>query len=143
MLVGKRRRLLKYLSRTDIDRYRALIAELGLRRMIEAGAPAPDFTLPDQDGNEVSLADCAGQTVVLVFYPLDFCPTCTDQLNVYQEVIGELEERGAKLSASRWTPRSATRPSRTTSASRSRCWPTSTPRARWPRPTACGRRTTA
>jgi small subunit ribosomal protein S15 len=32
MLVGKRRRLLKYLSRTDIDRYRALIAELGLRR---------------------------------------------------------------------------------------------------------------
>ena len=32
MLVGKRRRLLKYLPRTDIDRYRALIAELGLRR---------------------------------------------------------------------------------------------------------------
>ena len=32
MLVGKRRRLLKYLARTDIDRYRALIAELGLRR---------------------------------------------------------------------------------------------------------------
>jgi peroxiredoxin len=65
--------------------------------MIEAGAPAPDFTLPDQDGNEVSLADLGGQTVVLAFYPLDFSPVCTDQLNVYQEVLGELEARGVKL----------------------------------------------
>ncbi len=65
--------------------------------MIEAGAPAPDFTLPDQDGNEVSLSDFAGRRLVLVFYPNDFSPTCTDQLNVYQEVIGELEDRGAQL----------------------------------------------
>jgi peroxiredoxin len=65
--------------------------------MIEAGAPAPDFSLPDQDGNEVSLADLRGQTVVLAFYPLDFSPVCTDQLNVYQEVLGELEARGVKL----------------------------------------------
>jgi len=65
--------------------------------MIEPGTPAPDFTLPDQDGNEVSLEDLKGQTSVLVFYPLDFSPVCTDQLNVYQEVLGELEERGAKL----------------------------------------------
>ena len=65
--------------------------------MIQAGAKAPDFTLPDQDGNKVSLADFRGQAVVLVFYPADFSPTCTDQLSVYQEVLGELEERGAKL----------------------------------------------
>jgi len=65
--------------------------------MIEAGAAAPDFTLPDQDGDEVSLGDLAGQTSVLVFYPMDFSPTCTDQLNVYQEVRPELEARGAKL----------------------------------------------
>jgi len=37
--------------------------------MLEAGAAAPDFTLPDQDGNEVSLADLRGETVVLYFYP--------------------------------------------------------------------------
>ena len=67
--------------------------------MIEPGTPAPDFSLPDQDGNTVSLADLAGQTSVLVFYPLDFSPICTDQLNVYQEVLGELEEQGAKLYA--------------------------------------------
>ncbi len=65
--------------------------------MIEAGAPAPDFTLPDQDGNQVSLADFRGSTVVLAFYPADFSPTCTDQLSVYQEVLGELEAEGAKL----------------------------------------------
>jgi peroxiredoxin len=65
--------------------------------VIEAGAPAPDFTLRDQDGQEVSLADFRGQIVVLVFYPADFSPVCTDQLSVYEEVLGELEERGAKL----------------------------------------------
>lgn len=65
--------------------------------MIETGSAAPDFTLSDQDGERVSLADLRGQTVVLVFYPADFSPVCTDQLSVYQEVLGELEERGAKL----------------------------------------------
>jgi peroxiredoxin len=65
--------------------------------VIEPGATAPDFTLPDQDGNEVSLADFKGQTVVLVFYPADFSPVCTDQLSVYQEVLPQFEERNAKL----------------------------------------------
>ena len=40
--------------------------------MIEPGSAAPDFTLPDQDGKKVSLADFRGGTVVLVFYPADF-----------------------------------------------------------------------
>jgi peroxiredoxin len=65
--------------------------------MIAPGSAAPDFTLPDQDGNQVSLADFRGRSVVLVFYPADFSPVCTDQLNVYQEVLPQLEERGATL----------------------------------------------
>jgi peroxiredoxin len=65
--------------------------------MIEPGSQAPDFSLPDQDGKTVSLADLGGQTSVLVFYPLDWSPVCTDQLNVYQEVVGDLEAQGAKL----------------------------------------------
>jgi peroxiredoxin len=65
--------------------------------MIEPGSPAPDFTLPDQDGTRVSLSDFRGQTVVLVFYPSDFSPVCTDQLSIYQEVLPELEQRGAQL----------------------------------------------
>ncbi len=65
--------------------------------MIAPGAEAPDFSLLDQDGQTVSLADLRGQTSVLVFYPMDWSPVCTDQLNVYQEVIGELEAAGASL----------------------------------------------
>jgi peroxiredoxin len=65
--------------------------------MIEPGSPAPDFTLPDQDGNKVSLGDFRGRTVVLVFYPADFSRVCTDQLSVNQEVLPQLEEQGATL----------------------------------------------
>ena len=65
--------------------------------MIEAGTPAPAFSLPDHTGNEVSLESLRGKRVVLVFYPSDFSPVCTDQLNVYQEVLGELRERGVEL----------------------------------------------
>jgi peroxiredoxin (alkyl hydroperoxide reductase subunit C) len=65
--------------------------------VIEPGSPAPDFSLPDQDGNRVSLEDLRGQTTVLVFYPLDFSPVCTDQLNVYNEVLDDLEREGARL----------------------------------------------
>ena len=65
--------------------------------MIEPGTPAPDFSLRNQDGEKVTLESLRGRTVVLVFYPLDFSPVCTDQLNVYQEVHGELQARGADL----------------------------------------------
>jgi peroxiredoxin (alkyl hydroperoxide reductase subunit C) len=67
--------------------------------MIEPGAEAPDFALRDQDGEEVTLGDLLddGKNLVLVFYPLDFSPVCTDQLNVYQEVLADLEAEGAKL----------------------------------------------
>ena len=65
--------------------------------MIEPGSAAPDFALPDQDGNIVKLEDLRGQTSVLVFYPMDWSPVCTDQLNVYQEVLADLEREGAHL----------------------------------------------
>jgi peroxiredoxin len=67
--------------------------------VIEAGAQAPDFTLVDQDGGHVSLADFRGRTVVLVFYPADFSPVCTDQLSVYQDALAEFESRGIQLLA--------------------------------------------
>jgi peroxiredoxin len=65
--------------------------------LIQPGTQAPDFALPDQDLNQVSLADFAGRKLVLAFYPLDFSPVCTDQLSIYQEVLGEIEARGATL----------------------------------------------
>jgi peroxiredoxin len=65
--------------------------------VIAAGSPAPDFTLRREDGSAFTRADLAGQTTVLVFYPFAFSPVCTDQLGLYQEVLGELEARGVKL----------------------------------------------
>ena len=65
--------------------------------MISAGSPAPDFSLRDQDGERVSLSDFRGRKVVLVFYPADFSPVCTDQLSIYQEVLAQLRDHGAEL----------------------------------------------
>jgi peroxiredoxin Q/BCP len=47
--------------------------------MIEIGDTAPDFTIPDQDGNEVSLSGLRGKNVVLYFYPKADTPGCTTQ----------------------------------------------------------------
>jgi len=47
--------------------------------MIESGTKAPDFTLPDQDGNDVKLSQLEGKTVVLYFYPKADTPGCTVQ----------------------------------------------------------------
>lgn len=65
--------------------------------MIEAGEPAPDFTLRDQNGEKVSLSDYRGRRVLLVFYPQDFSPVCSDQLSVYQEVKPQIAEKGVEL----------------------------------------------
>jgi peroxiredoxin len=65
--------------------------------MIAVGAPAPDFKLRDQDGEDVSLSDFSGRRVMLVFYPLDFSPVCSDQLSVYQDVKPRLAESDVEL----------------------------------------------
>lgn len=65
--------------------------------MIEVGSPAPSFSLPDQDRNDVSLADFSGERLIVCFYPGDFTSVCGDQLALYQSVLGEIEEAGAKL----------------------------------------------
>ena len=65
--------------------------------MIGAGEPAPEFTLKRGDGSDFTRSDLNGPTTVLVFYPFAFSPVCTDQLNLYEEVLGELSERGAVM----------------------------------------------
>ena len=67
--------------------------------MIAAGEPAPEFLLRNQDGEEVSLGDYRGRKVLLVFYPLDFSPVCSDQLSI---LIGPMTyERGAQRARSK------------------------------------------
>jgi peroxiredoxin len=65
--------------------------------MIAAGEQAPAFTLRDQDGEDVSLSDFKGRKVLLVFYPMDFSPVCSDQLSIYQELMDDFESKGVKL----------------------------------------------
>jgi peroxiredoxin Q/BCP len=63
--------------------------------MIASGEKAPDFTLPDQDGTDVSLSDFAGQTVVLYFYPKADTPGCTTQACGLRDSIVAFNDVGA------------------------------------------------
>ena len=65
--------------------------------MLEAGTKAPAFTLPDKDGNPVSLSDFAGKKVVLYFYPKDNTPGCTRQACAFAAAYGEFERLGVSV----------------------------------------------
>lgn len=65
--------------------------------MLEAGMKAPDFTLPDKDGNPVSLSDFSGKKVVLYFYPKDNTPGCTRQACAFAAAYGEFEQLGVTV----------------------------------------------
>lgn len=59
--------------------------------MLEVGTKAPEFTLPDQDGNSVSLSDFLGKKVVLYFYPRDNTPGCTRQACAFAGAFGQFQ----------------------------------------------------
>ncbi len=63
--------------------------------MLEIGTKAPEFTLPDQEGNLVSLSDFAGKKIVLYFYPKDNTPGCTRQACAFAEAFGEFKQMDA------------------------------------------------
>lgn len=65
--------------------------------MLAPGDPAPDFELPDQDGNPVRLADLRGRTVVLYFYPKADTPGCTTQACGVRDHRGDYEAAGATV----------------------------------------------
>ena len=62
--------------------------------MIETGQPAPDFTLPSQTGEPVSLSAYRGKQVVLYFYPKDDTPGCTKEACSFRDHFAELTARG-------------------------------------------------
>ena len=63
--------------------------------MIEAGQAAPDFTLPDQDGEPVTLSELRGSPVVVYFYPKADTPGCTTQACGVRDHADDYEVRGA------------------------------------------------
>jgi len=64
---------------------------------LDTGSAAPDFTLRDQDGNEVSLADLRGRKTVLYFYPAAMTPGCTTQACDFRDSISSLEGAGYRV----------------------------------------------
>ena len=63
--------------------------------MLEIGTPAPDFTLPDQDGIARSLSDYRGSKVILYFYPKDMTAGCTKQACAFGDLYPQFREKGA------------------------------------------------
>jgi peroxiredoxin Q/BCP len=65
--------------------------------MLQIGMKAPDFTLPDKDGNPVTLSSLRGRKVVIYFYPKDNTPGCTRQACAFAQRYGEFEGRGVTV----------------------------------------------
>ncbi|RKH60990.1 redoxin domain-containing protein [Corallococcus aberystwythensis] len=68
-----------------------------LSRPLLPGSRAPSFQLAATPDTSVSLADCAGSPVVLVFYPADFSPVCSDELALFNELLPEMQRLGARV----------------------------------------------
>lgn len=66
-------------------------------KKLEAGDTAPAFTLPDADGNDVSLADYKGKKVIVYFYPAASTPGCTKQACDFRDSLAELNGEGVEV----------------------------------------------
>lgn len=64
--------------------------------VLPAGSDSPEFSL-SHPGGSFTRADLEGHTTILVFYPFAFSAVCTDQFNLYEEVLPEITERGARI----------------------------------------------
>ncbi len=65
--------------------------------MLPVGTKAPESTLPDQDGNPVSLSDFRGKKVILYFYPRDNTPGCSKQACGFAELYPQFTEKNAAV----------------------------------------------
>lgn len=65
--------------------------------MLEIGQKAPEFTLPDKDGNNVSLSDFLGKKVVLYFYPKDNTPGCTRQACAFAGLYDQFLKKNVQV----------------------------------------------
>jgi len=64
---------------------------------VEVGQEAPDFTLRNENNQEVTLSSLRGKPVVLVFYSLDFSPYCTTEMCAYRDDYSLFEGKGAQI----------------------------------------------
>ena len=63
--------------------------------MLEIGNKAPDFSVSDQNGDDVNLKDLSGKWIVIYFYPKDDTPGCTIEANEFTSLNSDFEKKGA------------------------------------------------
>lgn len=81
----------------DLHQHAPAMEGKALNDPLNVGTKAPDFTLPDANGRPISLSDYRGKPVVLVFYPLDWSPGCSRQLDLYQQELDAFRDRNTEL----------------------------------------------
>jgi peroxiredoxin (alkyl hydroperoxide reductase subunit C) len=69
------------------------------RSFLKTGVKAPDFSLKSTSNKNISLKDYLGRTLILLFYPADFSPTCSDELPLYSELVPEFRRFNAEVAA--------------------------------------------
>jgi peroxiredoxin len=68
-----------------------------MSHILDAGSPAPDFTLHVTPDQTLSLSELRGRPVILAFYPADWSPVCGDQMALYNEILPEFRKYEAEL----------------------------------------------
>ncbi|MGA9875125.1 MAG: redoxin domain-containing protein [Solirubrobacteraceae bacterium] len=65
--------------------------------VLAPGTKVPEFKLATEGGEDFTATDLQGKKTVLVFYPFAFSPVCTDQLQVYEQSLGDITAQGAEI----------------------------------------------
>jgi peroxiredoxin len=81
------------IARTPLD----ATAKSAASTPLEPGTVAPDFSLPSAPGTTLRLSSLRGRPVILVFYPADWSPVCSDELSLFNEVLDEFRRHDAEL----------------------------------------------
>lgn len=66
-------------------------------RLLQPGTTAPDFTLKDTPDQTMTLNELRGRLVILLFYPADFNPVCSNEVQLFNEILPEFEKHEAQL----------------------------------------------
>jgi thioredoxin-dependent peroxiredoxin len=77
--------------------WRPTVADTASSSSVKAGDPAPEITLPDQDGQQVSLSSYRGRWVVVYFYPADDTPGCTKESCSFRDAYQDFTDAGAEV----------------------------------------------
>ena len=84
-------------SLLSVMAFGVLVALAAEDNVPQVGQPAPDFTLPSQDGSNISLKDLRGKWVVLYFYPKDMTPGCTIEAHNFQQDLPKYDPYNAVI----------------------------------------------